>query len=1320
VLLATGTTIDMRGGKTSLEATGLNPIDHVTLESGSRILAQGSTYTLNDQTVALSAGQVSLTSKNGDVDVQQGALIDLTAAGNGDAGKLVVSAEKGEAKLVGNIKAAEAGANGKNATATLDAKVIANMSSTLATLNTFSGAQSYRVRGDVVTGGDVTIAAADTIKAKDVKIMADNGAITINGKIDASGDKGGSIEVFAKNDVTLTVGAELLAKGTADTTSMAGSTGNGGTVLLSSDTGIMSTATPDVNGLGGALIDVSGDQVGTVKGEGGEVMFRAARTGTSPGNGVKVNVNAAAAVKGANRVLVEAVKKYTFSNIAAAQQTTIKTDTTTFANNVAGLMASYAKTRDGVSALIAPGVEVSSVGDLTVSADWNLGSSSSTPAQLIPSGGILTLRAGNNLILNGNIDYEQFNAANILTQRPGSWSYRLVAGAEAGAVNPESAKQGVGNIELKDAKLVRTGTGFIHAVAGNDIKLGTENGVGAAIYTEGLPDPVAIQGQMTTPVGFKLMVPNFNTNREFYADSGGDVLFNAGGDITGSVFKAETQDVRSWLVQAALSTGTINPQARWWSRYDKFTNGVATLGGGDVSIVAGGNVSNMQIAASTNGRMGGDVNTAPDIANFYELGGGDVRVTAGNSVSQVLLHSGNGAVDAKSGADMNVALSLMKTKVDLVATGDLAVTSASNPTINDSGLSGANNKVKFYTYGDDTAISVVSLAGDVSVKGDDRVFPSKLFVAAAEGDVNIENVVLYPSATGNATILAGNDVVISSLIMSEVNPDSLPVITTPNLKSAENTSSSVLSNYSDTSGHTDGLLHSDDAEPVRVYAENDITFKVQNPLVTPKRVEIKAGHDVVDPNLIAQNIKATDVSVISAGNAIRYNEPVRNGDSINATEAGIQITGPGRLHLIANGDIDLGTSDGVRSVGNLYNGYLPEQGADILAHAGAAAVADYNGILNAYVEPSSQYSSIYLPKLTMFMREFADDNSLSSTQALADFKLLDRQSQTAFINQVFFAELQASGRETIKAGSADYSRSERAILRMFPSFTTNQNLVSQAGSLMQGFGNIGNEQVTHPGDLNLFYSQIRSERGGRIELLVPGGLVNAGLAVAGNLKKPDTNLGIVSLRGGELLAMVRNDFQVNQSRVFTLGGSDLMLYSALADIDAGKGSKTSSSTPPPVIRIVDGKVTYDYSGAVSGSGIAALTATGGEPGDVDLFAPYGEINAGEAGIRSAGNINLGARVIIGADNISAGGGISGAPVASVAGISFTAPLPNDTAGSGKQGGQIADAASQSSDKKLVSLPSLISVEVVSLGDESSPANNPASDDNNKLKNKAKL
>jgi filamentous hemagglutinin len=242
--------------------------------------------------------------------------------------------------------------------------------------------------------------------------------------------------------------------------------------------------------------------------------------------------------------------------------------------------------------------------------------------------------------------------------------------------------------------------------------------------------------------------------------------------------------------------------------------------------------------------------------------------------------------------------------------------------------------------------------------------------------------------------------------------------------------------------------------------------------------------------------------------------------------------------------------------------------------------------------------------------------------------------------------------------------------------------------------------------LTLFYSQIRSEGGGDIELLVPGGYINSGLAVAGTLNKPATDLGIVSIRGGVIDSFVRNNFQVNQSRVFTLGGSDLMLYSALTNIDAGRGAKTSAATPPPVLRTRNGQITYDYSAAVSGSGIAALTATGGEAGTVDLFAPYGEINAGEAGIRSAGNINLGARVIIGSENISAGGVTAGGPVASVAGLSVSAPASTNSSSQGKQGDQVGDAAKQASSNKLATLPSLISVEVLSVGDDSSASNKP--------------
>ncbi len=1303
VTLANGTSLDMRGGQTSIEAKGNNATDHVTLESGSKIIAQGTTFTLQDQTVALPAGNVKLTSKNGNVDVQTNAMIDVSAAGNGNAGSLNISATNGKVLLDGDIKASVNNANNKTATVSVDAKEINNLSQAINKLSAFTGTQDYRLRQ-----GDFNLAANENIRAQKIKVATDNGAINVNGTLDASGNKGGSVELYALNDVNVNAGAQILAKGTASTDSLAGSAGNGGDVIISSDTGNVKISAPDVNGAGGALIDVSGSRTGAVAAEDGEVIFRAARTGDGAGDGVKVDITAPAAVQGAKRVLVEAVKKYSYNTIGASQQTTIKDDTNTFATNVENLMATYSKTRDGKSAIIAPSVDVYSAGDLTVSSDWVLGNSTSTAANFIASGGVLTLRAGGNLNINGNIDSEQFRAGNLISQYANSWNYRLVAGADESSVNPEAVVNGTGNIALRDSKFIRTGTGFIHAVAGNDITLGTESGAGAAIYTEGLPEAVTTSGRMSLPNQteneFRLLATNFTINRELYAQGGGDVNLSAGGSISGSSTKAENQTVRDWLFHAALSTNTPNSQVRWWSRYDRFTNGVGALGGGDVSIQAAGNLSSLQIAAATNGRVGGDINAAPEITNFVELGGGDINVQSAGNINQVLLHAGNGDINVDSLGNLsNTQLSLMQSDVNLSASGDVGITKISNPTLTQSAVNGATNKVTFYTYNDETAVNATSASGDINVSSEGSVAPATLFLAATKGDVTVENVTMAPSKTGNATLLAGKNLKVSSLNISDVNPELIPTIKTANIKSA---SAIDFSNYQGANGHTATALHLNDINPVRLYAQNDVIFKQQNPVIVPKRIEVKAGNDIVDANLVIQNLKDTDVSVLEAGNAIRYSDPDISGDEFLAIEAGIQVAGPGRLHLVAGGDVDLGTSNGILSEGNKFNPYLPEQGADVFVLPGAGAMAqDFSVMLNAYLEPTSQYSSIYLPQLTQYMQQRNGNTSLTNEQALAGFKLLDKTSQTDFISRVFFAEIKISGRNAIDTKHAefgDYSRAERAILTMFPNSTKNQSLATQAGSIMKDFSNIREEEIQHPGDLKLFYSQIRSERGGKVDLLVPGGYVNAGLAVSGGLAKPDTDLGIVSLRGGEINAMVRNDFQVNQSRVFTLGGSDLMLYSALEDIDAGKGAKTASSTPPPVLRISNGQVTYDYSAAVSGSGIAALISTGGEPGTVDLFAPYGEINAGEAGVRSAGNINLGARVIVGADNIVAGGVTTGAPVASVSGLGVVAPLPADATGAGTQNSQLSDAAKQSAgnDNKEKS-PSLISVEVVALGDESS-------------------
>jgi hypothetical protein len=47
---------------------------------------------------------------------------------------------------------------------------------------------------------------------------------------------------------------------------------------------------------------------------------------------------------------------------------------------------------------------------------------------------------------------------------------------------------------------------------------------------------------------------------------------------------------------------------------------------------------------------------------------------------------------------------------------------------------------------------------------------------------------------------------------------------------------------------------------------------------------------------------------------------------------------------------------------------------------------------------------------------------------------------------------------------------------------------------------------------------------------------------------------------------------------------------------------------------------------------------------VDLIAPRGEVNAGDAGIRVAGNLTIAALRVVGADNIQVGGLSTGVPV----------------------------------------------------------------------------
>jgi hypothetical protein len=142
------------------------------------------------------------------------------------------------------------------------------------------------------------------------------------------------------------------------------------------------------------------------------------------------------------------------------------------------------------------------------------------------------------------------------------------------------------------------------------------------------------------------------------------------------------------------------------------------------------------------------------------------------------------------------------------------------------------------------------------------------------------------------------------------------------------------------------------------------------------------------------------------------------------------------------------------------------------------------------------------------------------------------------------------------------------------------------------------------------------------------------------------------------------DVNVNSSRVFTLGGGNILIWSEQGSIDAGNGAKTSLSLPPPTYQTdKNGNLQLVFNASVAGSGIRTIQTSASEPaGNVDLIAPEGSVNAGDAGIGAAGNINIAAVTVTGVSNINFGGSATGVPPA-VSSISAALSGASTAAGS---------------------------------------------------------
>jgi filamentous hemagglutinin family protein len=1057
----------------------------------------------------------------------------------------------------------------------------------------------------------------------------------------------------------------------------------------------------------------------------------------------------------------------------------------------------------------------------------------------------------------------------LLPMNAQSWSYRLVAGADLGAasfrrVMPLTALSAdMGSLLLgKNAgpgiapavggswvnaltrsaiagrfQVIRTGSGDIDIAAGRDVQLLNQF---ATIYTAGtlLADP-AMGGAFDVPI------LNAATGQSFlgaiqqnpaypvqYTLGGGNVSIYAQNDIAhytrdtlGNLIPDSSRQLpTSWLYRRGYidpATGEFGAakfgdiaSTTWWVDFSNFFEGVGALGGGNVSLVAGHDISNVDAVAPTNARM---PKSRPDASKLVELGGGDVVVRADNDIDGGVYYveRGQGILSAGNSIHTNstrspsltiitdeapypeetwlpTTLFLGKGGFDVSARGDLTLGPVANPFLLPENY---NNtfwyKTYFSTYATTDWVNVASLGGTVtfrentvlpgsgiggstpmlaawlqnvllfsptetgrpsfyqpwlrldetSVGAFTRVSalqPPTLRATAFSGDINVVgDLTLTPSPRGTVDLAASgainglqpqgfttiNGIETASwgsarINLSDASPGALPGITspfayqtlvgaTPLARRSNDLMLAFIDPFFSESGsldmviqtkqslHAAGLLHKDDPNPVRLYAQDGDISGVT--LFSPKAARILAGNDITDIAFYVQNVSEEDVTVVSAGRdivAYNANSPLRAaatviGNGLNfgeSTLAGdIQISGPGTLEVLAGRNLDLGTGGGnadgtgtgITSVGNARNPYLPFGGARLIIGAGIGfanglenSKLDFETFISEFIEGDN--GTRYLGELASMLGE---DSKLAEKLTPEDFSTLPTELRNQLALDLFYLVLRDAGRDHNEEGSLGFGNYDAGFAAIDALF---------------GKGH-------WKGDINSRARDIRTKNGGDIDIFVPGGgLQLANSTLSATLAPP----GIVTESGGNINIFTNDNVDLGIGRIFTLRGGNEVIWSSTGDIAAGASAKTVKSAPPTRVLIdpQSADVKTDLAGLATGGGIGVLaTVEGVAPGTVDLIAPVGVVDAGDAGIRASGTVSIAATKVLNASNIAA-------PTTS--GVPSSAPPPaapppappasNSTAATNNAANDLANQAAKQQNQQT-DTPSIFDVEVLGYG-----------------------
>jgi filamentous hemagglutinin len=1331
------TTIALPGGTVVATATGgaLALGDHASVDvAGAAIDFHGQQKVAPGGTIVLSA--------SGDVTAGAGSVLDASAATGGDAGTISVTAG-GSASLLGTL-AGTASSGQRGGGFALAARDVPSFSQLNGLLERggFTESRTIRLQQDIV------LASGEQITARQVELRSDGGSVRVDGTIDAaskdgSDADGGRIRLAAAGDVAIdgVLDAHAWASALPDGAFQPAS----GTVELVSGAGRV-----DVSAA--SRIDLSGGRSG-----GGVLVARA------PRQGADVGVGLAGQVVGARAVRVQGTAGYAATTVDAALAQRILDEGAAWLQNASAIQGRLAAASPALAPILQVGAaaQVTSPGDLSISSDLLINGRLGA--------GHVGFTAAGNLAVGANLS-DGF--ADALVPAGGTPRDAALASTTSSSLAFEAG----GSVTVGGAGspvLIRTGTGDISVRAGQDIVLADPASV---IYTAGQKTdrapgfggsdgswlPHRLDGTLA-PLG------EFPT-------AGGDVELRAGRDVVAQI---TTQTSSAWLYRYGAtawngSGWNVTEQTSWSVVYGNFEQGVGALGGGDVSVRAGRDVRQLQVAIPTTGQLTtapGQVAQASDlvvrgggslelravhdiVGGLFVLGEGSATLQAGGDVTRSdlpgdarSLRVGPGSSAATAPGQVAPLLGLADAVATITAGGSVAIQGAFDPmrqpVIAANLVDGRGSG--FWGYTGRTALTAFAAGGTTSYDGDPYAsldlslggrFPVLLSsvpgpdsyaqpfgtapptLELISGGGSILRSGRFPGSSlrlaaaprGNLELLAKNDVQLPASITLEdtalaYGRGPLAPVTTTGSGGALHYDYVAFDN-----SRGDIPLHAGDPVPVTIVAlDGSICAQaggscVRAPppalgqasslavLSIPKPIQAYAGLDILAGYWMPQHNTPADVSVLSAGRDVY--QPV------------IEVTGRGTTLVEAGRDVVFGeTSAGtgrpiappkeggaLYGLGNLTSAgallsppLVRDRGSDFYVLAGAASGrVDWDGFQAAYLGTGSAGATgvvrTYGKELEAYMKALdpARYGSLSDAELLAAFQALPAPNRRPFLEQVLFTELKETGLDYNDPTSPrfkSYDRGFAAVHRLFP--------VDPASLDARARGNV----ILHG-------KQVETELSGSITILAPYGRVEVGTDLVQARVDPSLG-GVITRRGGDIRIMADQNIDLFSSRVFTLQGGDITMWTSDGSITAGVGSKTSVfQRPLQYLLSSAGAVLVDAFGLATGAGIGVLDAldNAGDrpPSRLDIIAPRGEVNAGDAGIRVVGNINIAASVVVGVENIQVSGASTGVPkveAPNIGSLTTAASVSQAAAQQGVGPDTLARTA-------VADLPSIITVEVL--------------------------